>query len=580
MGEKVLIVSARMGAGHDGAARELRLRLEADGLTCQTKDFLDAAPWAGRLIKGVYELQLKIAPWAYEATYRVWFLGPFLCAPLAVLLGVVFGRRLRRWATELGASAVVSTYPLASVALGRLRRRRFRRLDVPAITFVTDFAVHPLWVHPGIDLNLCVHAGSAAEARRLTGRPARAPGPLVSARFRAGLPDRARARVELGLPPAAVIALVVAGSWGVGDVEATFDALVATGRYLPVVVCGNNQRLRRRLEAKRTGVVLGWTDAMATLMAASDVLVQNAGGLTCMEAFAAGLPVVSFRPIPGHGRQNALDMDRAGVAAFARVPSELTAVLDRVTGERGRMASAGTALFGGDAAEDVKAVVGASVPLAIPLAHPRRRRLAIAGVSVVALYAGTNLVADAATAHGIDVARLPANQAALVVRLGPGNLADPTLAPLLARDRITAAVEGNLARADPSDVRRLARAGVEVANAGWAPHPDLHLLLAGDDVSRSGHVIAQVLGYRPELYAPEAGVNGFDLAFARARHERIVRGVLVRAAQPIAGRLVGGRVYVLDADTMSGPQLERRLDQVHAALASSHLTTASLAGLR
>ncbi|MGH9067663.1 MAG: MGDG synthase family glycosyltransferase, partial [Acidimicrobiales bacterium] len=241
---RVLVVSARMGAGHDGAARELCRRLEAGGVATRTVDFLDSAPLIGRALKWVYERQLESAPWSYEAVYRLWFLAPVLLGPLTAIMALVFGRRLRRWAAEHQASAVVSTYPLASVVLGRLRARRFRSLDAPAITFVTDFAVHPLWVHRGIDLNLCVHPASAAQARRATGRPARAPGPLVSERFRAGLPERSAARAELGLPQDASVVLVVAGSWGVGELEETFDALLADGRWFPVAVCANNERLR------------------------------------------------------------------------------------------------------------------------------------------------------------------------------------------------------------------------------------------------------------------------------------------------------------------------------------------------
>ena len=44
---------------------------------------------------------------------------------------------------------------------------------------------------------------------------------------------------------------------------------------------------------------------MPALMAAADALVENAGGLTCMEAFAVGLPVITFQPIAGHGKDNA-----------------------------------------------------------------------------------------------------------------------------------------------------------------------------------------------------------------------------------------------------------------------------------
>ena len=179
-------------------------------------------------------------------------------------------------------------------------------------TFVTDFAVHPLWTHPGVDLHMCVHPQSAEAAAARSGRAATAPGPMVPERFHADLPDRDTARQALGFDSNERLVLVVAGAWGIGDVNKTFETIIGSGCYTPLVVCGNNEQLRKKLQARDGGHVLGWTDEMPTLMAAADALVQNAGGLTCMEAFASWLPVVSFEPIAGHGKDNAEQMAEAG----------------------------------------------------------------------------------------------------------------------------------------------------------------------------------------------------------------------------------------------------------------------------
>ena len=100
------------------------------------------------------------------------------------------------------------------------------------------------------------------------------------------------------------------------------ERFTAGGRFTPVVVCGRDERLHaqvRRLAAAspRPSVVLGWTDTMPSLMAACDALVENAGGLTSLEAMRAGLPVISFDPIAGHGRDNTAAMDASGVARLA-----------------------------------------------------------------------------------------------------------------------------------------------------------------------------------------------------------------------------------------------------------------------
>ncbi|HEX9530592.1 MAG TPA: glycosyltransferase, partial [Acidimicrobiales bacterium] len=490
MATSVLIVSASMGAGHDGAARELAARLEARGHATKVVDFMACAPLGiGTLVRVLYELQLRVAPWAYEATYRVWYLLPLLISPVVRFVSFLTSRRVRRHIREIDAGLVVTTYPLASLTLGRMRARG--QVDVPVSTFVTDFAVHPLWVHPGVDLNVCVHPQSAARAAQMTQRPSCAPGPLVPDRFRRNATSRAAARRQLGLPDDETIVLVVAGSWGVGDLEGTFADLLATGRYYPVAVCGRNDRLKGRLERQRGGRALGWTDQMPTLMAAADAIVQNAGGLTCMEAFAAGLPVVSFRPIPGHGRENAIEMERAGVAGFARSPGELVAILDRATTLAGRrMVGRARAMFTGDATDHVLALGPATEdaageealplaagaedlagPMAARAGHRRRRgrRVGMAAAAMALAYTGVNVAADAATAMGYAGGHADRHSAGayVAVRLGPSALLDPGTGPRLAASHISAIIGGTLAARHPAEVRALKAAGVDVVNGGW-----------------------------------------------------------------------------------------------------------------
>ncbi|MDQ2827323.1 MAG: hypothetical protein M3Y04_10265 [Actinomycetota bacterium] len=351
---RVLIVSASMGGGHDGAARELRRRLEERGHQVRMEDFLSAFPLrAGGFLRLAYEWQLRVAPWSYESSYQMWYAKPSRAGPLATVVAAATGTVMRRWIAGLRPDVVVSTYPLASLVLGRERQRG--ALDVPVATFITDFAVHPLWTHAGIDEHLCVHPQAAADVVRQMGGVASAPGPLIPERFALSLPGRVQARAALNFTGEDRIVLLVAGAWGVGDIAETFDEVSATGRYTPLAVCGRNEKLRRRIATRGTGKVLGWTDEMPTLIAASDALLQNAGGLTCMEAFAAGLPVVSYRPIAGHGRGNAEAMERAGVAAWARSPDDLGAVLDDVTGpRRQKLVDAGRAMFAGDPADAVE----------------------------------------------------------------------------------------------------------------------------------------------------------------------------------------------------------------------------------
>ena len=64
-------------------------------------------------------------------------------------------------------------------------------------------------------------------------------------------------------------------------------------------------------------------------MAAADVLVTKAGGMTLAEATAAELPLILFGSLPGQERQNERFAARAGIAFAARSRGELALLLER-----------------------------------------------------------------------------------------------------------------------------------------------------------------------------------------------------------------------------------------------------------
>lgn len=585
MRRRVLVLSASMGAGHDGAAREFVRRLQAQGHDTRMHDVLEAAPLGiGRFVRSGYEQELRRMPWMYEFTYRLCEVVALLTIPVGWLVNLLATRGIRRWIDDFNPDVVVSTYPLASVVLGRLRRRG--TLTVPAVTFVTDFAVHPLWTTRGIDLHLAVHATSAMRAAEQAHGPARALGPLVPDRFTTERPSKADARRVLGIERDERVALVVAGSWGVGDVERTFHALGAAG-YVPLTVCGNNDDLRRSLEAFGTGHIVGWTDDMPTMMAAADVLVQNAGGLTCMEAFAAGVPVVTYRPIPGHGRENALDMERAGVAAFARTTAELKPALDNAAFGVGgrRMVAAGRALFAGDPVDEVLELAAAreTVPVLHPIRRANARQRVAAGVAaLVTMYASLTIGVSTATAHGIGVAHGNRHRDTVYVgvRLGPSVADSEALPAVLSHEHMSGIVDATLVSKHADWVQSLGAAGVDLANGGWGGKHRFQWRRARADTVRAKHTISLAGHDCCRMFVPQRRLSAFDLASARQAHERAVvpRHVLSPDADlPTPKR---GEVYVVDARGHDADTVLNYLFRLDQQLQTSGMTVAPLSRLR
>jgi UDP-N-acetylglucosamine:LPS N-acetylglucosamine transferase len=323
----VVIVSARVGAGHDAAATQIAARLSDAGIDVVRCDFLDVVPrWLARSLMGTYRGMLGSAPWTWRATYALLDRSRILSV-LVRMLTVLAGRKLGS-CLPADARFVVSTYHLSGQVLGRMRRNGL--LTVPVFTYLTDFSVHRLWVSKDVDGHLALDAETARQATEHGAHGVTVVAPLVDRRFTgpAATPvDKLAARASWGLPADTPIALLVGGSWGVGEIEESVADVRATGVVRCAVVCGQNDALRQRLLDQGIEHVFGWVEDMPGLMRAADVLVQNAGGMTSLEALASSLPVLSYRCIPGHGHANAAALDAAGAAPWVREKDQLAGAI-------------------------------------------------------------------------------------------------------------------------------------------------------------------------------------------------------------------------------------------------------------
>ena len=144
---------------------------------------------------------------------------------------------------------VISTYPLVTAALGRLRARG--RLRVPVAAVVADYGVHPLWVVPDADLHLVVSRRSAELAARAGGEASLVRMPVDPAFHQRSGAGTRPARFW-GSRREPFVALVVGGAWGIGDLEGAAWCGVEAGAYT-VVVTGENTGLKARLEKRFAG---------------------------------------------------------------------------------------------------------------------------------------------------------------------------------------------------------------------------------------------------------------------------------------------------------------------------------------
>jgi hypothetical protein len=216
--------------------------------------------------------------------------------------------------------------------LGELRRSG--RLGVPCYSSITDLAGLHFWTHPGIDLHFITHPESAEEVEQIAGpgsvrwaKPPTAPS-FLAAR------SRADARRALGLPADGKVVAVSGGGWGVGDLlGATRAALGSQPDAIVLCLCGRNDRLRARVASKLGGDsrlrLMGFTDRMGDVLAASDALIHSSAGLTVLEAIIRGCPVISYGFGYGHVRASNRALERFGLAQVVLAEKEIPAALER-----------------------------------------------------------------------------------------------------------------------------------------------------------------------------------------------------------------------------------------------------------
>jgi diacylglycerol O-acyltransferase len=333
--QRLLVVSATIGEGHNATARaiEERARWLWPGCEIRRVDTLDLmGSWVGPGFRWIYRVNVDTTPWLYDYFYRSLWRHPWFAGASCRFVGAWSGLRLAPVIASYQPDLVVSTYPLGTAGLDWIRRRD--GLNVPVAAIISDFAPHPFWVYPEVDLHyVASHASLQAmhrarpEARGAVGAP-----PVVAAFAPATQVGRIAARRRCGLPEDRLIVLVSCGSLGFGSMERAVEAALAAGPQVCVVVaCGRNEALRATLMARSEPldrlVPLGWTTEMPALTVAADAVVTNAGGASALEALASGRAVLMFEPIAGHGRANAELMAQAGLATLCQGPAELVAAV-------------------------------------------------------------------------------------------------------------------------------------------------------------------------------------------------------------------------------------------------------------
>lgn len=289
----------------------------------------------------VYEWAVRYLAWVWAAAYhgidQPWLFR--LLQPWRRRWNQAMARRFQSRVASERPQIALATHFLPADLLGAGRRAGW--FAGRLIVVVTDLFPHRIWLTPEADAmavgspatkTLCRQRGIAEPRLFVTGIP-------IARRFQT-VPSQADARRQLGVEPSRFTLLMTGGGMGVGPFHRVVQRLMQQdaerrGQLQALIVCGDNARLKRTLEdwQRHSPVpmqVYGFVDTMPLLMAASDVLITKAGGMTVMEALAVGLPMVLCGVIPGQESMNAVYAVEHGAAIRARHADEAVRLIQQL----------------------------------------------------------------------------------------------------------------------------------------------------------------------------------------------------------------------------------------------------------
>lgn len=319
---RALFLSGSLGKGHDVVADACGAALEPFGIEWRT---VDSMAMLGRGFSAAGEAvfrRLLSVNAVFDAFHLSQMRDDGRLGRLAERAGVdkmyqTLEAEVRRFDPQL----LVPVFPTGAGAAAKLKRQR---PELASVVVMTDSVAHRMWVQEETDLFLVTSKLAAESILRY--RP-EARVEVVTAPVRAefaAAPDRNEARRRLGVPTDRPCVVIMSGAWGIGPLDDAAEALAADGHTV-LAVAGTNAELERRLQAvaaRRSNVLaFGFTERIAELMAASDLVVTSSGD-TCREARALGRPLLLLDVVPGHGRENLLHELEAGGAAACSLSAD------------------------------------------------------------------------------------------------------------------------------------------------------------------------------------------------------------------------------------------------------------------
>lgn len=320
---RILIVTAAFGEGHNSAARNMAIALNAAGADTQVCDpCVLGMPRLTSLVNGIYRYVTTHFPELWKIIYRSTDrcdLSKQRSRPMRVIEST-----LLELVEKYQPDAVVSTYPLYPYFMTRILAASGSM--IPVFTVVTDsIEINASWLRAKCDFWVVTDAltKAAMVGKGIPDEKIMDTGFPVSPVFSSLTPLESTVACEpfrILYFPTAKLPFIRSHSRALLD---------ASPHVHLTIVLGRNVRLLglRAIEIKKAYPgrvrIIGWTRRVPELLNSHHIVVGKAGGATVHEAIAARCPMLIHHLVPGQEEGNLRLLEMIGGGSLAVTPEAL-----------------------------------------------------------------------------------------------------------------------------------------------------------------------------------------------------------------------------------------------------------------
>lgn len=305
----ILFLTVSAGEGHNRVSNTVSEYIENNYSSHRTKiidTFNYVNPNLHRLIIETYLKSIKYVPEIYSFIYKKTELPHSPILDISELFNkFILSKKLFKLIDNFSADIIICTHPFPAEAMSIMKKKN--KINIPLISILTDYAIHPSWINNEIDYYILPSDKFVYELDywKIPKEKAKFFGIPIDSIFSLKK-DPNLLKQKFNLDNKFTI-LLMGGGLGLGKIGETLEHIFNYNLDVQVlVVTGKNYELKSYLDRlhKPNLRVYGYVNNIDELMSVSDIIITKPGGITTTEAINKELPLIIPWHLPGQEKRN------------------------------------------------------------------------------------------------------------------------------------------------------------------------------------------------------------------------------------------------------------------------------------